>query len=92
MFGCDEARVAIYGEKRFLILGWWRSTRDDHRTQWFHNGEPVHFRYLAETVVASGSSARELLASAKEYKRVQGMSAEDYLKEQIKKGRRKHAR
>jgi len=82
MFRCDEARIIRFETKMFLVLGWSRSTRDDGAAQW-HNqdGEPIHFKYFAEEVVASGATERELLASAKEYKRISKMSAEEYLEE-----------
>ena len=70
MFKCDEVRICRYPGRLFLILGWCRSTRQDGGSQWYRNGEPIHFRYLAEQVVASGRNEEELFESAKEYKRL----------------------
>src|SRR5277367_3657217 len=86
MFDCDEFRIARFPEKIFLIIGNWRSTRDDVG-QWERNGEPIHFRYLSEQVIASGKDEKELFTSAKEYKRISNLTAEQYLYELIDKGK-----
>src|SRR5277367_2085908 len=87
MLGCDEFRIAKFPDKMFLIIGNWRDTREDSGTQWEHNGVPIHFRYLAEKVVASGRNEKELFASAREYKRISKLTAEEYLYEMIDKGK-----
>ena len=86
MLNCDESRIAKFPGKLFLIIGKWRSTRDDVG-QWEKNGEPIHFRYLAEKVVASGRNERELFASAREYKRISKLTAMEYLEEIFSKKR-----
>lgn len=84
MFDCDKFRISKFPGKMFLIIGNWRSTRQDgNETQWKHSGKPTHFHYLAEEVVASGRSKKELFESAEEYLRISKMSAEQYLKELI---------
>lgn len=80
MFQCDTARIIQSGRRMFLIIGHRRSTKDD-AGQWERNGEPYDFEYVAEQVVASGDTEAELLASAKEYKRLLGMTMEQYLVE-----------
>lgn len=69
MFDCDEVRISRPLGRMFLILGSRRSTSEDEG-QWYRNGEPVDWDYLAEKVVASGDTEEELIASAEEYKRV----------------------
>jgi len=89
MLCCDEFRIVKFPDKMFLIIGDWHDTRTDaNGGQWEHNGVPIHFKYLAERVVASGKNEKELFASAREYKRIEGMTAEQYLKELLN-GRRR---
>jgi len=76
-FSCDTARITRPLGKMFLILGWNRRSEG----QWTQNGEPFDFDYVKETVMASGRTLRGLMASAKEYKRLQGITIEEYLKE-----------
>lgn len=84
MFKCDEVRISKFPGKLFLIVGNWRSTRQDgNGSRWEHNGQPIHFRYLAERVVASGRNEKELFESAEEYKRISKMSPEQYLRELV---------
>ncbi len=80
MFKCDTARISKVGNRMFLLIGHRRSTKDD-TGQWERNGEPYDFEYVAEKVIASGDNEAELLASAKEYKRLSGMTMEQYLTE-----------
>jgi hypothetical protein len=88
MFQCDEFRIAKYSGKMFLILGWRRNTSQDEE-RWvrvnssFRDGQPVDFNYLREKVIASGHTEAELFKSAKEYKRISGMSMVEYLQELI---------
>ncbi|KKN21876.1 hypothetical protein LCGC14_0921050 [marine sediment metagenome] len=80
MFKCDTARITQPGKRMFLVIGHRRSTKDDPG-QWERNGESYDFEYIAEQVIASGDNEAELLASAKEYKRLSGMTMEQYLTE-----------
>ena len=83
MFACDAVRIyrALDG-KQFLILGWNRNTATDSDTgQWYKNGQAIDFNYLEEKVIASGYSVDELMASAREYKRISALTMEEYLKE-----------
>lgn len=85
MFGCDSARILDLSGKLFLILGEKRNTKQDV-TKWLdRDGNVIDLDYLAETVIANGSTESELLASAKEYKRLQGMTMEEYLMECVGK-------
>jgi hypothetical protein len=79
MFGCDTARISKPRGKLFLIIGHNRNTRDD-AGRWFKNGEPIHFDYVKEKVIASGDTPDELMESAKEYKRLLRMSRADYFR------------
>jgi hypothetical protein len=89
MFNCDAFRIVTFPGRMYLILGWKRNTKDDPG-QWTKNGEPFDFDYLKEKVVASGRNEAALLKSAKEYKRISGMTSMQYLEELIaKKGKRK---
>lgn len=76
MFRADAVRISRFSEKMFLIIGRNRSTREDEKEtgcRWYKNGEPMpHFTYLHEQTVASGATEAELLASAREYKRLLG--------------------
>lgn len=77
---CDTARITIPYREMFLVIGFNRNTKDDEG-QWVKDGEPYDFDYVAEQIVASGETEEELLASAREYKRLCGMTMEDYLRE-----------
>jgi hypothetical protein len=70
MFGCDTARITKPIDRMFLIIG------DKCRSegQWFRNGEPHSFDYIAEKCIASGYTEDELIASAEKYRRLQGMT------------------
>lgn len=81
MFRCDTARISSFPDRSFLIIGHKMDTRNDRTGQWYRNGEPYDFEYVDETVIASGKTAKELLASMKEYKRLSGMTMTDYIKE-----------
>jgi hypothetical protein len=81
MFSCDVAEVKKATDTYFLILGWKRSTKDDTEGQWYKNGEPFHFKYVHRQVVASGKTLQELRKSADTYKRLEGMSWEEFFKE-----------
>ena len=86
MFGCDAARISNpLGVQMFLILGVKRNTRKDEG-QWYKNGKPIHFTYLAEKVIASGSTQKELIASAREYKRLEGMTMTQFLEREARRG------
>jgi len=74
MFGCDRTRIVKAGGKLFLILGW--NVRSSG--EWYRNGKPITFNYVREQVVASGTNMEELRASAKKYKRVLGMSWDQF--------------
>lgn len=78
MFGCDAVRLSDISGKLFLIIGTKRSTKDDPG-QWYRNGEPIDFSYVTEKVIASGNTFSELLKSAREYKRLCGMTMGQYL-------------
>jgi hypothetical protein len=80
MFGCNTARILKFPGRLYLLIGYRRSTVDDSG-QWYHNGEPFDFTYVAENCIASGTTEEELLASAEEYKRLCEITMEDYLKE-----------
>ena len=72
LFSCDAARLVNYtGPQYFLIIGNYRNTRNGIG-QWYKNGEPIHFRYLAEVVIASGKTIKELLDEMKHYHKLGG--------------------
>lgn len=70
MFDCDTARIVAPTGKLFLIIGWNRNTRQKKAAHWFKNGKPMHLDYVAEQVIASGKNHKELLKSARRYKRL----------------------
>lgn len=76
---CDTARISKPLDKMFFIIGFNRNTKDDEG-QWIKNGKPFDFNYVTESVVASGNTEDELIASCKEYKRLSEMTMEEYLK------------
>jgi hypothetical protein len=77
--GCDTARVSEAGGKLFLVAG---SNRRSE-CEWEANGEPVSFDYVEEHTVASGRTAAEVLASLAEFKRISGLTTEEYLLERM---------
>lgn len=83
MFGCDTARIVTPCGKMFLIIGWKKHTRNLKDRAWYKNGKRFDFEYTEEHCIASGTTMKELTASAKEYKRLCGMSMLDYLREQV---------
>ena len=77
---CDTARISKPLGRMFLIIGFNRNTKDDEG-QWTKNGKPFDFDYVDEKCVASGNTSEELIADAKEYQRLCGISWEQYFKE-----------
>lgn len=66
----------------YLILGWEKHTRHDPASRWVDgHGEERNFPYLAEKVVASGNTTEELMASAREYKRLTALTWEEYFED-----------
>lgn len=79
MFHCSHVRISKPTGHLFLIIGNRRHTSKDD-AQWFKNGEPYDFYYIAEKVIASGKTLRELIASAKTYKKLGGRAPKHALK------------
>lgn len=84
MFKCDEARVTRVGDTLFLMLGWKENTatqREKHPGigQWNDGEKDIDFDYIRSEVVASGKTENELLAAARHYKKLLGMTMEEYL-------------
>ena len=80
LLGCDTARVVkTHSGKLFLIIGYNKSTKDSPY-QWYENNKPIDFEYVEEKTVASGYTDKELLASAKFYKKLSEMTMEEYFK------------
>lgn len=75
----DVARISKPMGRMYLIIGFNKNTKND-AGQWVKNGEPINFDYVEEKIVASGSTEEELIASVREYKRLSGMSWEDYFR------------
>lgn len=81
---CDTARISkpLEDGKMFLIVGFNRSTKEDKGGQWVNqNGDRIDFDYVQESCVASGYTKEELIASAKEYERLCGLTWEEYFDE-----------
>lgn len=77
---CDTARISkpLEDGKMFLIIGFNRNTKDDEG-QWVdENGVRKDWDYVQESVIASGFTEDELIASAKEYVRLCEMTWEEY--------------
>lgn len=68
--GCDTARICQPLGRYFLIIGYNRNTKDDPG-QWVKNGEPFDFDYVAEKVIANGTTLEELWESVKFYHRLE---------------------
>ena len=77
---CDTARISQPCGRMFFIIGFNRNTKDDEG-QWVKNGMPYDFEYVQETVIASGETESELIASVAEYNRLCGITWEQYFKE-----------
>lgn len=72
LFKCDTARIIKASGTLFLTIGWNRNTEYERKGgrsegQWFHNGQPIDFDYVAEQTIASGQDWEELKASALHY-------------------------
>lgn len=86
MFSCESARISNpLGDKMFLIIGFKRNTSDDGGVWRDEKGEAKNWDYINETVIASGKTERELIRSAKEYKRLLGMSYVRHFKPKLNK-------
>lgn len=79
---CDTARIKKYDDgKMFLVIGFNRNTKDSSG-QWIdETGKERDWDYVAGKVVASGKTEDELIESAKEYKRLCGITMTEYLTE-----------
>lgn len=82
MFKCDTARITSPLGKHFLIIGHNRNTKDDPGVWMDEHGNRKDWDYVQEQVAASGDTDAELVASAKRYKQLCGMSMEQYLRSQ----------
>lgn len=80
MFKCDTARITSPLGKHFLIIGHNRNTKDDPGAWMDEKGNRRDWDYVQEQVIASGDTEAELVASAKHYKKLCGMSMEEYLR------------
>ena len=80
MFKCDTARITSPLGKHFLIIGHNRNTKDNPGVWRDENGNRQDWDYVQEQVIASGDTEAELVASAKHYKKLCGMSMEQYLR------------
>lgn len=82
MFKCDSARITRPLGTMFLVIGWKRSTRQDQKQTgafWMdEKGNVKHWTYINESVVASGDTEAELMASARHYKRLTKMTWEQF--------------
>ena len=76
----DVARISHPMGTMYLIIGFWKNTKEDKSSQWLKNGEPINFDYVEEKIIASGKTDEELIASVEEYKRLSKMSWEEYFK------------
>lgn len=85
LLGCDTARISRFPDMMFLIIGYNRTTQQDteeHGGVWTDGeGNVRNWSYVAEQTVASGATVEELRASAQKYKRICGMTMEEYLLE-----------
>lgn len=79
MFKCDTARITSPLGKHFLIIGHNRNTKDDSGVWTDEHGVRKDWGYVNEQVIASGDTLSELVASARHYKQLCGMSMEQYL-------------
>lgn len=80
MFKCDTARISFLNKTYFLILGWNERSVGEWCDQ---DGYFLDFDYVREKVVASGGTMKELVVSARRYKRVMGMKWSDYFREEL---------
>ena len=83
IFKCDSVRILQPSNKMFLIIGYKKNTKDDIYVWYTQNGRLKNFDYIEEKVIASGHNEKELLISAKEYKRLCNINMLDYLKKTI---------
>lgn len=88
LLGCASARLSCFehgNPKLFLIIGTERTTQQDmaeHGTVWRdETGAERHWSYLQEYSVAQGNTPEELRAAVIEYKRLTGLTVEQYLRE-----------
>ena len=80
LFKCDSARISSpLGERKFLIIGNKRNTREDPGVWIDGDGTERHWDYLAESCITSGNTNDELVNAANRYKELSEMSMEEYL-------------
>ena len=82
MFKADAAWLTSpLGKTIFLIIGFNRNTKEDP-CQWVdQDGKVKNWDYVQESCIASGDTVGDLIASAKHYKRLQGMTREEFFRQ-----------
>ena len=85
IINCDTARISKPADTMYLIIGFYRNTKDDDMVWINQNGRRIDFDYTQEQVIASGKTNNELINSVKEYKRLCGITWEQYFKELYQK-------
>lgn len=82
MFCCDSSRISNpMGDMMFLIIGNKRNTKDDAGFWCDEHGNIKNWDYINESVIASGKTIKELIKSAKKYKKLLGMSWGEHLEQ-----------
>jgi hypothetical protein len=89
MFRCDAARISqpLPNDTMFLIIGRKRHTSEDAGIWIDQQGSEKNWDYLAESCIASGDTEEELMASARKYHDLQGLSMLDVFEGKTKKAR-----
>lgn len=76
---CDSARISKFPDKIYLIIGFKKHTKDNRDSYAEKNGERFDYEYLEEHCVASGKDEEELIKSAKHYKKLCGITMEEFI-------------
>lgn len=82
MMGCDAARISRPRNRMFLVIGNKKRSEGEWLKRVGNWYEPFAFDYVEEKTVASGDTEDELIASARKYKRLCGMTIVEYLQEE----------
>ncbi len=67
---CDTARIVSPCGKHFMIIGYFRHTKDNKGSQWLKNGKSFDFYYDHNEVIASGKTLRSLWRNVKYYSKL----------------------
>lgn len=84
MFKCDTVRISKVIDRLFLIIGFKKHTKNDKNSFYSdENGNRIDFEYVEEKCIASGKNEKQLMESAKYYKKLLKIDWKTYFKNKM---------